>query len=194
MYNVSMHEFCKENYISKLDKDFRDLIDTYGSAREFFSKIQRECPYVDKARVNIMVWMLSKPGVLPKGDVTADEFLHKCLTLNREHLKKMLPGKFLEYFAFCLAMDGLTHGRAREELLPGVRESACRECHTKKPNEYASLLLSIFSDKPEDKIKAAFKNARKIAKKHNESARFYKQLAEYLDNADNPFIEQIKIK
>ena len=106
----------------------------------------------------------------------------------------MLPGKFLEYFAFCLAMDGLTHGRAREELLPGVRDSACRECHTKKPNEYASLLLSIFSDKPEDKIKAAFKNARKIAKKHNESAKFYKQLAEYLDNADNPFIEQIKIK
>ena len=138
--------------------------------------------------------MLSKPGVLPKGDATADEFLHKCLTLNRDHLKKMLPGKFLEYFAFCLAMDGLTHGRAREELLPGVRDSACRECNTKKPNEYASLLLSIFSDKPEDKIKAAFKNARKIAKKHNESAKFYKQLAEYLDNADNPFIEQIKIK
>ena len=138
--------------------------------------------------------MLSKPGVLPKGDVTADEFLHRCLTLNRDHLKKMLPGKFLEYFAFCLMMVGLTHGRAREELLPGVRDSACRECHTKKPNEYASLLLSIFSDKPEDKIKAAFKNARKIAKKHNESAKFYKQLAEYLDNADNPFIEQIKIK
>ena len=105
--------------------------------------------------------MLSKPGVLPNGDATADEFLHKCLTLNRDHLKKMLPGKFLEYFAFCLAMDGLTHGRAREELLPGVRDSACRECHTKKPNEYAALLLSIFSDKPEDKIKAAFKNARK---------------------------------
>ena len=194
MYDVSMQKFCSENYINKLDKDFRDLVDTYGSAREFFRRMQKEYPYVDKARVNILVWMLSKPGVLPKGDVTADEFLHKCLTLSRDHLKKMLPGKFLEYFAFCLAMNGLTHGRAREELLPGVRDSACRECHTKKPNEYASLLLSIFSDKPEDKIKAAFKNARKIAKKHNESAKFYKQLAEYLDNADNPFIEQIKIK
>lgn len=194
MYDVSMQKFCSENYINKLDKNFRDLVDTYGSAREFFNRIQKDYPYADKARVNILVWMLSKPGVLPKGDVTADEFLHKCLTLSRDHLKKMLPGKFLEYFAFCLAMDGLTHGRAREELLPGVRDSACRECHTKKPNEYASLLLSIFSDKPEDKIKAAFKNARKIAKKHNESAKFYKQLAEYLDNADNPFIEQIKIK
>ena len=194
MYDISMQKFCSENYINKLDKNFRDLVDTYGSAREFFNRIQKDYPYVDKARVNILVWMLSKPGVLPKGDVTADEFLHKCLTLSRDHLKKMLPGKFLEYFAFCLMMVGLTHGRAREELLPGVRDSACRECHTKKPNEYASLLLSIFSDKPEDKIKAAFKNARKIAKKHNESAKFYKQLAEYLDNADNPFIEQIKIK
>ena len=194
MYDLSMQKFCSENYINKLDKDFRDLVDTHGSAREFFHRIQKDYPYVDKARVNILVWMLSKPGVLPNGDATADEFLHKCLTLSRDHLKKMLPGKFLEYFAFCLAMDGLTHGRAREELLPGVRDSACRECHTKKPNEYASLLLSIFSDKPEDKIKAAFKNARKIAKKHNESAKFYKQLAEYLDNADNPFIEQIKIK
>ena len=194
MYDVSMQKFCSENYINKLDKNFRDLVDTHGSAREFFRRIQKDYPYLDKARVNILVWMLAKPGVLPKGDATADEFLHRCLTLSRDHLKKMLPGKFLEYFAFCLAMDGLTHGRAREELLPGVRESACRECHTKKPNEYASLLLSIFSDKPEDKIKAAFKNARKIAKKHNESAKFYKQLAEYLDNADNPFIEQIKIK
>lgn len=194
MYDVSMQKFCSENYINKLDKNFRDLVDNHGSAREFFRRVQKDYPYADKARVNILVWMLSKPGVLPKGDVTADEFLHKCLTLSRDHLKKMLPGKFLEYFAFCLAMNGLTHGRAREELLPGVRDSACRECHTKKPNEYASLLLSIFSDKPEDKIKAAFKNARKIAKKHNESAKFYKQLAEYLDNADNPFIEQIKIK
>ena len=174
MYDISMQKFCSENYISKLDKNFRDLVDTHGSAREFFRRMQKEYPYVDKARVNILVWMLSKPGVLPKGDVTADEFLHKCLTLSRDHLKKMLPGKFLEYFAFCLAMDGLTHGRAREELLPGVRDSACRECHTKKPNEYAALLLSIFSDKPEDKIKAAFKNARKIAKKHNESAKFYR--------------------
>lgn len=194
MYDISMQKFCSENYINKLDKNFRDLVDTHGSAREFFNRIQKDCPYVDKARVNILVWMLSKPGVLPRGDVTADEFLHRCLTLNKGHLEKMLPGKFLEYFAFCTVMDGLTHGRAREELLPGVWDSACRECHTKKPNEYVSLLLSIFSDKPEDKIKAAFKNARKIAKKHNETAKFYKQLAEYLDNVDNPFIEQIKIK
>lgn len=194
MYDVSMQKFCSENYINKLDKDFRDLVDTYGSAREFFSKIQKECPLTDKARINILVWMLSKPGVLPKGDVTADQFLHRCLTLSKPHITKALPEKFLEHFAFCLMIVGLSHGYAREELLPGVRDSACRECHTKKPNEYASLLLSIFSDKPEDKIKAAFKNARKIAKKHNESAKFYKRLAEYLDTVDNPFIEQIKIK
>ena len=194
MYDISMNEFCKGNYINKLDKDFRDLVDTHGSAREFFSKIQKDYPYVDKARVNIMVWMLSKPGVLPEGDATAYEFLHRCLTLSKAHLNKMLPEKFLEYFAFCLAMDGLSHGHAREELLPGIRVAACRECHTKKPNDYASLLLAIFSEKPEDKIKAAFKHARKIAKKHNESVKFYKRLAEYLDNVDNPFIEQIKIK
>ena len=106
----------------------------------------------------------------------------------------MLPEKFLEHFAFCLMVVGLSHGYEREELLSGVRAAACQTRGTKKPNEYAALLLSVFSDKPEDKIKAAFKNARKIAKKHNESAKFYKQLAEYLDNADNPFIEQIKIK
>ena len=194
MYDVSMQKFCSENYINKLDKNFRDLVDTYGSAREFFNRIQKDYPYVDKARVNILVWMLTKPGVLPKGDVTADQFLHRCLTLSKPHITKALPENFLEYFAFCLAMDSLIHGRAREELLPGVRDSACRECHTKKPNEYASLLLAIFSEKPEDKIKAAFKHARKIAKKHNETSKFYKQLAEYLDNVDNPFIEQIKIK
>ena len=50
-----MQKFCSENYINKLDKDFRDLVNTYGSAREFFSKIQKDYPYVDKARVNIMV-------------------------------------------------------------------------------------------------------------------------------------------
>ena len=100
MYNISMQEFCKGNYIDKLDKDFRIFVDTYGSAREFFSKIQKDHLYVDKARVNILVWMLSKPGVLPKGDVTADQFLHKCLTLHKEHIRKMLPEKFLEHFAF----------------------------------------------------------------------------------------------
>lgn len=57
MYDVSMQKFCSENYINKLDKDFRDLVDAYGSAREFFSKIQKDYPYVDKARVNIMVWI-----------------------------------------------------------------------------------------------------------------------------------------
>ena len=194
MYDVSMQKFCSENYINKLDKDFRVLVDTYGSAREFFSRVQKDYPFVDKARVNILVWMLSKPGVLPKGDVTADQFLHKCLTLHKEHISKMLPEKFLEHFAFCLMMVGLSHGQAREGLLPGVRASACQECGTKKPNDYASLLLSIFSEKPEDKIKAAFKHARKIAKKHNETSKFYKRLAEYLDTVDNPFIEQIKIK
>ena len=161
---------------------------------EFFSKIQKDYPYVDKARVNILVWMLSKPGVLPKGDTTADQFLHRCLTLSKPHITKALPEKFLEHFAFCLMIVGLSHGHAREELLPGIRVAACRECHTKKPNEYASLLLAIFSDTPAAKIKAAFKHARKIAKKHNETSKFYKRLAEYLDTVDNPFIEQIKIK